>query len=58
MLAAHGDLDAVALCQPPQARCAAALAAIAAGRHVFLEKPPGATLAEVGLLVAAARTGA
>lgn len=55
MLAAHGDLDAVALCQPPQARCAAALAAIAAGRHVFLEKPPGATLAEVGLLVAAAR---
>ncbi|ACB23328.1 MULTISPECIES: Gfo/Idh/MocA family protein [Methylobacterium] len=55
MLAAHGDLDAVALCQPPQARFAAALAGIAAGRHVFLEKPPGATLAEVGLLVAAAR---
>ena len=38
-----------------QARFAAALAGIAAGRHVFLEKPPGATLAEVGLLVAAAR---
>ncbi|MGH1590424.1 Gfo/Idh/MocA family protein [Methylobacterium phyllosphaerae] len=55
MLAAHGDLDAVALCQPPQARFAAALAAIAAGRHVFLEKPPGATLAEVGLLREAAR---
>lgn len=55
MLAAHGDLDAVALCQPPQARFAAALAGIAAGRHVFLEKPPGATLAEAGLLVAAAR---
>ncbi|MBP2493884.1 D-galactose 1-dehydrogenase [Methylobacterium sp. PvP062] len=55
MLAAHGDLDALALCQPPQARFAAALAGIAAGRHVFLEKPPGATLAEVGLLVAAAR---
>ncbi len=41
MLAAHGDLDAVALCQPPQARFAAALAGIAAGRHVFLEKPRG-----------------
>lgn len=55
MLAAHSDLDAIALCQPPQARFAAALAGIASGRHVFLEKPPGATLAEVGLLVAAAR---
>lgn len=55
MLAGQGDLDAVALCQPPQARFEAARAAIAAGLHVFLEKPPGATLAEVGLLVEAAR---
>lgn len=55
MLAGQSDLDAVALCQPPQARFAAALAAIEAGLHVFLEKPPGATLAEIGLLVAAAR---
>lgn len=55
MIAGQGDLQAVALCQPPQARFEAALAAIEAGLHVFLEKPPGATLAEVGLLAAAAR---
>jgi D-galactose 1-dehydrogenase len=55
MLAGQSDLEAVALCQPPQARFEAALAAIEAGLHVFLEKPPGATLAEIGLLVAAAR---
>ncbi len=47
MLAAEPDMQAVALCQPPQVRHAAARAAIAAGRHVFLEKPPGATLSEV-----------
>ncbi len=55
MLAARHDLDALALCQPTQARFAAARAGIAAGLHVFLEKPPGATLAEVGILVEAAR---
>ncbi|MDH2311220.1 Gfo/Idh/MocA family protein [Methylobacterium brachiatum] len=55
MLAEQPDLDAVALCQPPQVRFSAALEAIEAGRHVFLEKPPGATLAEVGILVEAAR---
>ena len=47
MLAAEPDMQAVALCQPPQVRHAAARAAIAARRHVFLEKPPGATLSEV-----------
>jgi D-galactose 1-dehydrogenase len=55
MLAAGHGLEAVALCQPPQARFEAALAAIEAGLHVFLEKPPGASLAEIGLLAAAAR---
>ncbi|MCJ2134937.1 Gfo/Idh/MocA family oxidoreductase [Methylobacterium sp. J-026] len=55
MLAARHDLDALVLCQPTQARFEAARAGIAAGLHVFLEKPPGATLAEVGILVAAAR---
>jgi D-galactose 1-dehydrogenase len=55
MLAAQHGLEAVALCQPPQARFEAALAAIEAGLHVFLEKPPGATRAEVGLLAEAAR---
>lgn len=54
MLAAEPDMAAVALCQPPQVRHAAARAAIAAGRHVFLEKPPGATLSEVVDLARAA----
>lgn len=49
-----GGIDAVALCQPPQARYEAAHAAIAAGMHVLLEKPPGATLAEVEQLRQAA----
>ncbi|MCG6114212.1 MAG: Gfo/Idh/MocA family oxidoreductase [Mesorhizobium sp.] len=50
LLAARPDIGAVALCMPPQFRYAAARAALAAGRHVLLEKPPGATLAEVEAL--------
>jgi D-galactose 1-dehydrogenase/L-arabinose 1- dehydrogenase len=51
MLAAEVELEAVAMCQPPQARFEAAEAALAAGKHVFLEKPPGATLSEVQALI-------
>lgn len=40
-------VDAVALCTPPQVRYAIASEAIDEGLHVFLEKPPGATLSEV-----------
>ena len=40
-------LDAVALCTPPQGRQALAARALAAGLHVLLEKPPGATVAEL-----------
>jgi D-galactose 1-dehydrogenase len=50
LLEARPDIGAVALCMPPQARFEPARAALAAGRHVMLEKPPGATLAEVGTL--------
>jgi D-galactose 1-dehydrogenase len=50
MLAAEADLDAVVLCQPPQARYEAARAALMAGKHVFLEKPPGATVSETQAL--------
>lgn len=51
-------LDALAMCQPPQLRFEAAASAIDAGKHVLLEKPPGATVAEVETLVArAARAG-
>lgn len=46
--------DAVALCTPPQVRQGQAAMALAAGKHVMLEKPPGATLAEVRLLIAMA----
>ena len=45
------DIRAVALCMPPQMRYEAAKIAIEAGRHVLLEKPPGATIAEVQDLV-------
>lgn len=54
MLAGEPDLDAVVLCQPPQARFDAARTALAAGKHVFLEKPPGATVSEAQALVALA----
>ena len=43
-------VDAVALCTPPQVRYELAAHALRKGMHVFLEKPPGATLAEVAAL--------
>ena len=43
-------VDAVILCTPPQVRYELAAKALAKGAHVFLEKPPGATLAEVAAL--------
>ena len=55
LIASDVAIDAVALCTPPQVRRALAMQAIAAGWHVVLEKPPGATLAEVANLEAAAR---
>lgn len=55
MLAGEPDLDAVILCQPPQARYHAARQALLARKHVFLEKPPGATVSEVEALIALAR---
>ena len=47
MLAAHPEIEAVSLCMPPQYRYKAAHAALTAGKHVLMEKPPGATLSEV-----------
>src|SRR3954451_11783402 len=49
------DVDAVAICTPPHVRHALARAALAAGKHVMLEKPPAATLAEMHDLTDAAR---
>lgn len=50
------DIPAVSLCMPPVPRYAYAEAALNAGRHVMLEKPPGATLAEVHALQALAKS--
>ncbi|MGB7757795.1 MAG: Gfo/Idh/MocA family oxidoreductase [Salinisphaera sp.] len=47
LLASDIEVDAVALCVPPQHRFAMACRAIGAGLHVLLEKPPGITLSEV-----------
>ena len=41
MLEARPDIGTVSLCLPPQPRYPYAEAAIRAGRHVMLEKPPG-----------------
>lgn len=48
-------LDAVSLCTPPDGRYEQALAAIEAGLHVMLEKPPAVTLSHAEALVRAAR---
>lgn len=45
------DIDAVALCTPPSVRQEIALSALRRGKHVLLEKPPGATLSEIDDLV-------
>jgi predicted dehydrogenase len=47
LLSGDDAVDAVSLATPPQGRHAQAVAAIAAGRHLMLEKPPGATVSEV-----------
>ncbi|HEU0066036.1 MAG TPA: Gfo/Idh/MocA family oxidoreductase [Sphingomonas sp.] len=54
LLADGPGIDAVALCTPPQVRYDLASKALARGLHVFLEKPPGATLSEVAALEAQA----
>lgn len=47
LLAARPDISCVSLCTPPHVRYADARAALLAGRHLMIEKPPGATLSEV-----------
>ncbi|HEX2147527.1 MAG TPA: Gfo/Idh/MocA family oxidoreductase [Pseudorhizobium sp.] len=55
LLTSNVEVDAVSLCTPPQGRFEQAKAALDAGKHVMLEKPPGATLSEVYALEALAR---
>jgi len=47
LYAAIPDVTAVAICTPPHVRHAIAREALAAGKHVMLEKPPAATVAEM-----------
>ncbi|SNY98562.1 Gfo/Idh/MocA family protein [Halomonas sp. hl-4] len=54
MLDACPNIDAVAVCTPTHLRYSQARAALMRGKHVLLEKPPGATLSEVEDLVATA----
>ncbi|MGZ9811457.1 Gfo/Idh/MocA family protein [Pseudoroseicyclus sp. H15] len=54
LLEAEPEVSCVSLCTPPLVRYADARAALAAGKHVMLEKPPGATLSEVHELEALA----
>jgi D-galactose 1-dehydrogenase len=51
LLQAEPDVSAVALCTTPQVRYETARHALERGRHVLLEKPPGATISEVHALV-------
>lgn len=44
-------VDAIAFCTPPQGRFALVRQAVAAGKHVLVEKPPCATLGEAMALV-------
>ncbi|MCQ8240065.1 Gfo/Idh/MocA family protein [Rhizosaccharibacter radicis] len=57
-LIAAGGVDAVAISTPPQVRYELARAALRAGLHVLLEKPPALTVAEMeDLAQEAARAG-
>ncbi|MGO4915490.1 Gfo/Idh/MocA family protein [Pseudogemmobacter sp. W21_MBD1_M6] len=53
-LTAGADVPALSLCVPPAVRFQMAWDALRAGKHVLLEKPPGATLSEVETLSALA----
>ncbi|XDA98338.1 Gfo/Idh/MocA family oxidoreductase [Sulfitobacter sp. LCG007] len=55
MLADRPGIRVVSLCVPPVPRFDYAATAIRAGRHVMLEKPPGATLSECQALIELAR---
>ncbi len=53
-LIADGGLDAVALCLPPARQIEAAIAALDAGLHVWIDPPTGLSLADCDRLIARA----
>ncbi|WP_223691357.1 Gfo/Idh/MocA family protein [Leifsonia poae] len=54
-LLADPDIDAVSVCVPNDQHAPIALAALAAGKHVLVEKPMAITVADAEALVAASR---
>jgi len=56
-LAAHPEVDVVYLATPPDTRAEMAQAALAAGKHVFCEKPLALTLADADRMLDAAQRG-
>lgn len=50
-LLAHSGLEAVALCLPPRLQVEAAIAALDAGKHVWVEPPLGLSLPECDRLI-------
>ena len=55
LLASETAVDAIAFCSPAESRHAAVARALDAGKHVLLEKPPVAALAEMPPLLVRAR---
>lgn len=55
-LVAHPEVDLVYLATPPDTRAEMALAALAAGKHVFCEKPLALSLADADRMLAAAES--
>ncbi len=51
MLDGQPDLDAVAICTPPQVHYEAAKLALARGKHVLMEKPPCTSMLQLDNLV-------
>jgi predicted dehydrogenase len=54
-LLALPEVDGVAICTPPHTHAEIAIAALEAGKHVYLEKPPAMNEAEMARIAAAAR---
>ncbi|MBO0884818.1 MAG: Gfo/Idh/MocA family oxidoreductase, partial [Mycobacterium sp.] len=52
-LLARDDVDAIAVCVPSGLHAQVALAAMAAGKHVVVEKPADISLAEIDKMIAA-----
>src|SRR5262245_57430402 len=55
-LLADKSIDLVDLCLPPHLHAEGSIAALKAGKHVFVEKPMGLTAAECDKMVAAEKT--